>query len=413
MPISQTSEKSLANLKPKNKFRNGLNLNQTQSDGAPQGLSNEIVIIPSTSQPNWGSVFIVDIREVAMIHNITLQFNVSAISGTSGTVANMPHFTPAYFWINRIEILQSNGSVIDTLYGVQQHLINNWLENDFDRVYLNNGCGNYASQAQRNTLALSTSNYFVNLKTYFDQTHMSILNQNHNIQLKVYLDTLANNAVSTGQTGTPVATINFCNAIVKLTKLPQTIVNEKLNSIVKSPNHHFFHSLLYGNYTLLIGTSSSQTVLTAITGKIACLWFIIRRSDKTTKDDSYSYVAVKDFAILNSSGTNIVGGAQIPAALATNYLNLYWCNSSYASENSFGLSANNNNANIYMWSFSSDPVDALSSGKLLTSRQFFGNEQLIVNFKDPLADSNHTLEVYAMCESMLEQGINYVKKISL
>ena len=73
----------------------------------------------------------------------------------------------------RIEILQNN-VVIDTLYSTQQAIINNWVEYDEDRAFVNNAAGNYASVAQRNTLSknATASNYLLtysNLKTYFDQ----------------------------------------------------------------------------------------------------------------------------------------------------------------------------------------------------------------------------------------------------
>ena len=50
-------------IKPRNKNL-GLNLNADQSSiAAPSNLKSEIVIIPSTSQPNWGSYFIFDVKE--------------------------------------------------------------------------------------------------------------------------------------------------------------------------------------------------------------------------------------------------------------------------------------------------------------------------------------------------------------
>jgi hypothetical protein len=72
----------------------------------------------------------------------------------------------------------------------------------------------------------------------------------------------------------------------------------------------------------------------------------------------------------------------------------------------------NNSANVYCWSFSSDPVSAITYGRALSSRQFIGNEQLQLTFTSALA-ANVQVDVYALTESILEQGSGYVKKISL
>jgi hypothetical protein len=64
-------------IKPRNKNL-GLNLNADQSSiAAPSNLKSEIVILPSTSQPNWGSYFIIDVKERnCIISDIIIQFNI-------------------------------------------------------------------------------------------------------------------------------------------------------------------------------------------------------------------------------------------------------------------------------------------------------------------------------------------------
>ena len=108
--------------KPQKKFRNGLNLNESQTEGAPSGLKHEIIIVPSTNTPSYGSMFIVDLREqMVILHNITLQFNLSSLGGYTNS-GSSPNFTPAYWLFSRIEILQS-GNVIDTIYPTEQFAI--------------------------------------------------------------------------------------------------------------------------------------------------------------------------------------------------------------------------------------------------------------------------------------------------
>jgi hypothetical protein len=56
-------------------------------------------------------------------------------------------------------------------------------------------------------------------------------------------------------------------------------------------------------------------------------------------------------------------------------------------------------------------LDSLGTGKLNGSRLFQGAEQLQITFTSTLA-ANVQVDVYAMTESILEIGPNYVKKLS-
>ena len=69
---------------PRNKIL-GFNLNDDQSSiAAPSNLKSEIIIIPSVSQPTWGSYFIFDVRERnCIISDIIINFNVDSFCPTS------------------------------------------------------------------------------------------------------------------------------------------------------------------------------------------------------------------------------------------------------------------------------------------------------------------------------------------
>ena len=207
----------------------------------------------------------------------------------------------------------------------------------------------------------------------------------------------------------PVTTLNFCYAICKISRLPTAISTQQLLSIQKAPMHKFFHDLRFGLFSIQSGVTSTSIVLTPIVGKVAMLWFVVRNVTGLIGSNYWNFQAIKDFALLSRSSTNIVGGQAIPSTIALQYLNLYWCRSSYTTETSLGIT--DNNANVYCWSFSADPLEALSSGKLLGSKQFTGAEQLQITFTASLTE-NVQVDLYAMTESILEIGSNYVKKLS-
>ena len=104
----------LPQLPPRQINNQGLNIPASQHTSIPSGLKHETVIIPSTSQPSWGSYFVFDFKEKALsLHNIAIQFNVSALTGMTGGTSK--RYTTAFNWFSRIEIVINN-QVIDTVY---------------------------------------------------------------------------------------------------------------------------------------------------------------------------------------------------------------------------------------------------------------------------------------------------------
>ena len=194
-----------------------------------------------------------------------------------------------------------------------------------------------------------------------------------------------------------------------MSRLDATSAASILQDMTLSPHHSIIHDTRYGTFTVPTGSLSSTIVLTPIVGNVTALLFTVRSA--TTGAGAWNYTQLASFAILDATSTNIVGGQALPASLCANILNRDWCKSSYNTETSF-YSAANNAANFYMWSFSADPVAALSNGQALTSRKLTGSEQLILNFQSALG-SAVTVDVYAYIESIVEQGPSHVKKMSL
>ena len=381
-----------------------LNIPSSQLASLNPNIRHETLIIPASSIPAFGSYFTIDIRERNMLnHNITLQFVTGPVIGTNlvGT------FNPSWFWFTRVEVVQGS-DVIDTYFGNQQFVLNQMLEYDEDRLSINNAAGNYASTAQRTLLSSQTSNntLYCNLRTYFDQAKIASLTDCHNVQLRVYMDTLPNifNVVSGTLISCPLLS---CTAFCRVTKLDMNSASMRLEDMRVRKNHSVIHDTRYGTYTVPAGVTTSTIVLSAIVGNVAALFFTVRPS--VVGASAFNYTQLSSFSLLDSASTNIVGGSALPASFAANILGKDWMKSSYNTETSFGT--NNQNANVYMWSFSADPVSALTNGQCLSSRKMIGQEQLILNFPSAIL-TNMQVDVYAMTESMLEMTLTGVKKMS-
>ena len=369
-------------------------------------LQHGITIFPSSGTPAWGSYFTIDIKTPnVLIHNIALQFNLGAVTGTSP----VGYFNPAWFFFTRIEIVQG-GNVIKTIHGNQQFLKNQLFEWEEDRLCINQSAGVYSNTTQRTALSSTstTNTLYANLRTYFDEIGgVPVLSDSHAIQLRVYMDSLTNVYKLTSGTLTSVA-INSVNAILKTTKLDPVTARNQLSLMSQHPYHSIFHDNVYFSYSVPSGLTTSTTILAGITGKVAAIYFTVRAN--TVTDQAWVYGQLASFALQDNTGTNIVGGQVVPASFAANLLNKDWCKSSYHSETSFGVT--DNKSNWYCWAFSADIVDSVSNGKCLNSRQFTGQEALVLNWASALGAAVQ-VDCYALVESILEMTPSSVKKISL
>ena len=186
--------------------------------------------------------------------------------------------------------------------------------------------------------------------------------------------------------------------------------------MIKSPEHNIFHSVRYSPFNIASGVANTSLVLSPFVGNVIALFFVVRPTASLTGNNCYQFTAIKDFAILDSSNANTIGGQNIPSSLALQYLNSFYSKSSYSSETSIGSNLAgtkcDNGANVYCWSFSSNLVEALDKGLLLSHRRFQGNEILQLNFTASLSASVQ-VDVWAYTQSALEQGANYVKVYAL
>ena len=389
--------------------KHGHNVAHSQHINVPH-MKHESIIIPSTSAPTWGGYFVIDFRERnCILHDLVLQFNVSALTGYTATNSTSPRYTPAYFWFSRIELVQNNNVIVNA----NQQFISNQLFNFDEQINLINlGCGAYNNTTQRATLAASANSYYVDLWNYFQQGHLPILHQKDDVQVRIYMDTLANNAI-TGTatlTASPISTINSCNLIAKVTRLQSSDISNRLKSIQSRPEYYKFNELRFGTFAVNSGVSQTSIVLTPLTGHCNYLFFTVRPTASITGEGYYNYTAISNFALLDGTSTNIVGGQAIPSAMALLYLGRDWSKSSYLSETA--LSTTNNGANVYLWSFSASCVETAETGIDINTYKFTGNEQLQITFTGSLA-AGVTVDVYAHMSSLVEVSHNAIRKISV
>ena len=275
MSNNSSSTAHLSNLIQARNTNLGLNLPTRQAVTVPPNLRSEFVIIPSTSSPSWGSYFIFDVKERnCIISDLVLNFNLPAISGLTGTVTNYPHFNPAVFWTTKIELVVNNVT-IDTLYPVSNFVNQQFFFEDEDRALCNNMQGSYNSLPQRNTLATTASqNYYIKLRTFYNEAHIPILSDSHNLQIRVYMDQLANAVSQSTLTGTAAATINSANIICKVLKVPSDVCTNRLNAMMKKPEQSFYHNLRYSPFAISSGVTQTTVVLTPFVGNIAALFLL-------------------------------------------------------------------------------------------------------------------------------------------
>ena len=389
------------------KQNKSLNIAGSQHSGFPRNLNHVVLSIPSQSAFSFGSQSIIDFKvKNIKVHDLTLAFNTSSLTGITAN-GTYPILNPAYFWFSKLEILINN-NVIDTIYPDHQFILSNLYSSDEDRLLNNYSSGSYLSNTSRYTLTNSGGSWYVSLKTLFNQTHMAILSQSHEVQIRITMQNLSNLLTLGGLTGTPSVTINNVQLLARVTQLDANMSQRLLVEQAKIPRHSLFLQTRYQSFVIQSGVSTSTFVLTGIVGSIHSLNFILRPTTGLVGSSAYSYTAIKDFQILDSGGTNINGGAVIPSTFNLTQQQKWWGESTFPAEGFAGT----NNSYAYMYSFSVDPASAFKNAQHLTTKLFTGNEQLIINYVSALSGT-YQLDVYALVEQAIEQSNGYVKLVNV
>ena len=387
------------------KSKHGHNIHSSQHTDLPP-MKHEWIIIPSSSPINsWGGYGLLDFKEKnCIVHNLALMYQVQIPTITpdpSNPINGMPDFNPAIFWSQRIEIVHQ-GNVIDTIYPLAQFLHQQLFHRDDERKPKNIAMGDFSNLAQRQKLFATGGQFIVPLWTYFNQGHIPMIVHNHDLQLRVYLDTIQNiynpNG-STLSTGLPV--LNSCSLLAKVSRLHNEHVEHVHRSIRSAPHHFKFLETRYQQYTMTAQPSAIQTTipLTSIVGKVSFLYFTVRPTAASTGDNQWTFTPITYFNLLDSTGSNISGGQPVPSALALTLLNEDHVLSTYLTSK---------DANVYMYSFSASAHSSARDGLSLNYHSFKGNEQLQIMFSGSIPSVS--VDIFAFTEAVLEIGHSGVKK---
>ena len=233
---------------------------------------------------------------------------------------------------------------------------------------------------------------------------MPFISAKDDVQLRIYFDTAANNMVATtGAVGTMSSTLNSCQLLVSLSRLGAQTVAGIRQELARKPLDYQFTELRIGTYTVAAGSTNTSIILSSLVGPVSFLYFVVRPSG-AVGDNYFKYTEIKDFAILDSGSTNIVGGQAIPSSLALTLYNRDWLSSSFTAETPSNF--------VYIYSFGASPSQTMWTGKMFQHHNFIGSEQLQINFKSALTSSVQ-VDIYAQVNAYIKTSATDVKKISI
>jgi hypothetical protein len=118
--------------------------------------------------------------------------------------------------------------------------------------------------------------------------------------------------------------------------------------------------------------------------------------------------------VLDGAGQNIVGGSQLPVALVQDTLMREWTLSNFCAETNSSLTSSYitpfSSSNVYMYSFSADPITAYKTGSCLGARRFNGTEILEIYFA---ATGTYQIDMFFLTENILQQSPSGITVLSV
>lgn len=392
-------------------IQNNLNLTESQLSSVYEDNLHQLVTFQSVAPATFGSPVSYKISDKNIALNDTsIQLVTSPVTGITG--GSGVRLTSGHGLYSRAEF-KINGVIRDTSYGPANHILTQLMNDNADRLIMNNACGNYASTTQRAAMATATTPYIIPLNSLFNVSSFPLLTSSHEIEIVVYLLPLSDIVILNGGTGTPVCSIISTNLLCKTTRMPQWLAESRLANMKETPEDTIFHSVRTTQFTAQTGATNAIINLNVLSGaSVAFLMFVVRDSSKQTGDGVTTYNKITSFSLRDATNVAISGSQDITDAMVQN-LALFWSESSYQTETSTGSlttgAVQDTGANVYGYSHSSNIISAVQRGRLLGARRYLGNESLQVYFRFPLTTTT-VVDVYALTEVVLRQSDNLVMK---
>ena len=365
-----------------------------------QNLTHSYIQVMSTNQPAFGSLVYIDFNTPGYcIHECTLQFNFSAITGITGgsQALTLPNLVPAFKFFTNITVTNNN-NILDAYDWMSNYLMTQLYTSYEDVQFVNAGASPYNSALVRYNMANTNTTYQVPLKTFFSQLKPEVLNNNGNLRIAINMENLSNIINQGTLIGTPSVTINSVSAIFKVTKYSNELVNSKLMQLSRAPILKTYNTMSYQPAIIPINTSTLTVSLSNFVGlNIQFIYFVIRPSASLTGISAFTLMPVTNFNIISATGESLTSG------VITSAQSLYVFNRSLTlgcfttDQNGYG--------NVYTCFHTSDAISTLTQmGAVYGSKLYTGSESLVVIM--PITSAQMNLDIYASTTSVYKQNQN-------
>ena len=126
-------------------------------------IQHSYLVLNTNNVSSWGGYSNIDVNlQGYVIHEATLQINVSGISGV--TVSGLfPCFCSAFKFFVSCTVTNNN-NVLDLFDSQSNYIINQLYNNYEDSVFINNASAAYNSASSRFVMSSTTSTYLVPLR---------------------------------------------------------------------------------------------------------------------------------------------------------------------------------------------------------------------------------------------------------
>ena len=361
-------------------------------------IQHSYLVLNTNNVSSWGGYSNIDVNlQGYVIHEATLQINVSSISGVTAS-GLFPCFCSAFKFFVSCTV-SNNNNVLDLFDSQSNYIINELYNNYEDSVFINNASGAYNSASSRFAMSSTTSTYLVPLRIgLFNQARAELLNSNHSIRLSFLMETLTNIINQSSIVGTPVATLNSVSLLLKVSKYEQSIIQNKLLQLQRSPLCKLYNSYAYQPAIVNSGSSSSIINLSNFAGlNIQYIYFVLRLSSALTKAEGFLFLNnLTNYSFLSSSGEILSGQAITPqqALYVYNKSNTLGCFT--AIDSTYG--------NVFTIFHTSDAISTMCNpgAGVYGQRSYNGSESLVLNFSSALT-ANVTVDIYGSVTSMMKQ----------